>query len=90
MDDRSRYRDHMKATIEIDDELMERLRQLARERNQPMRSLLEEALRRLIDDYAREGPRPPFHFTTFRGTGYTPEVMPQQALTMANDRGGRD
>ena len=55
-----------------------------------MRSLLEEALRRLIDDYAREEPRPPFQFTTFRGTGYTPGVTPQQALTMANDRGGSD
>ena len=80
----------MKTTVEIGDELMKRVRQLARERNEPMRSLLEEALRRLIDDYAREAPRPPFRFTTFRGTGYTPGVTPQQALTMANDRGGSD
>jgi len=81
---------HMKTTVEIGDELMTRVRQLARERNETMRSLLEEALRRLIDDYAREEPRPPFHFTTFRGTGYTPGVTPEQALMMANDRGGSD
>lgn len=81
----------MKTTVEIGDELMTRIRQLARERNEPMRSLLEEALRRLIDDYARDEPRrPPFHFTTFRGTGYAPGVTPEQALTMANDRGGSD
>ncbi|HSU34821.1 MAG TPA: hypothetical protein VLJ88_04100 [Propionibacteriaceae bacterium] len=80
----------MKTTVEIGDELMTRVRQLARERNEPMRSLLEEALRRLIDDYARDEPRPPLHFTTFRGTGYAPGVTPQQALTMANDRGGSD
>jgi hypothetical protein len=78
----------MKTTVEISDELMKQVKQIARERNEPMRSLLEEALRRLIDEYTREEPRRPFRFTTFRGTGYAPGITPQQALEMANDRGG--
>ena len=78
----------MKTTVEISDELLLRVKKVARERNEPMRSLLEEALRRLLDDYGREEPPRPFHFPTFRGTGYAPGITPQQALEMANDRGG--
>ena len=78
---------HMKTTVEISDELLLQVKQVARERNEPMRSLLEEALRRLLDDYTRAQPRRPFHLTTFRGTGMAEGMTPQRALEIANDRG---
>ena len=80
---------HMKTTVEISDELLLKVKRLARERDESMRSLLEEALRRLLDDYER-GPaeRPAFHITTFRGDGMVEGMTPQRALELANDRGG--
>jgi hypothetical protein len=79
---------HMKTTVEISDELLRQVKQIARERDEPMRSLLEEALRRLLDDYTRAQPRRPFHLTTFHGTGMAEGMTPQRALEIANDRGG--
>ena len=78
----------IKTTVEIGDELLLEVKRVARERNQPMRSLLEEALRRLLDDYQRDQPSRPFHFTTVRGGGMVEGMTPQRALELANDRGG--
>jgi hypothetical protein len=79
---------HMKTTVEISDELLLQVKQVAGERNESMRSLLEEALRRFLEEYRRAQPRRPFHLTTFRGTGMAPGMTPQRALELANDRGG--
>ena len=79
---------HMKTTVEISDELLSQVKRVARERNEPMRSLLEEALRRLLDDYERAQPERTFHLTTFRGDGMVEGMTPQRALELANDRGG--
>jgi len=54
----------------------------------PMRSLLEEALRRLLDDYGRAQPRQPFRITTFGGDGMVDGMSEQHALELSNDRGG--
>ena len=78
----------MKTTVEISDELLLQVKRVARERNEPMRSLLEEALRRLLDDYERAQAKRPFHFTTVRGGGMVEGMTPQRALEIANDRGG--
>ena len=77
----------MKTTVEISDELLLEVKRVARERNEPMRSLLEEALRRFLDDHMRPEPQPDFHFTTVEG-GMVPGMTIQRALELANDRGG--
>jgi hypothetical protein len=81
---------HMKTTVEISDELHRQVRQVARERGESMRSLLEEALRRLLDDHARTPSRRSFRLTTFPGTGMAEGTTPQQALEIANIRGGSE
>jgi Bacterial antitoxin of type II TA system, VapB len=80
--------DHMKTTVEINDALMSEARQLAEKRGETMRSLLEEALRRLIAAYDSEeaGP-PPFEFTVVDGGGLVDGVTPASWLEIANERG---
>ena len=41
---------HMKTTVDIADSLFERARSYARRRGRPLRSLIEEALRRVLDE----------------------------------------
>lgn len=41
----------MKTTVEISDELMREVKLLAAQRGMPVRSLLEEALRKLLDEH---------------------------------------
>lgn len=41
---------HMRTTIELPDSLYGRLKKLARERGVPVRELVEEALRRLLEE----------------------------------------
>ena len=69
---------HMKTTVEISDELLLQVKRIARERNEPMRTLLEEALRRFLDDYSRPQPHPDFTFTTVEG-GMVPGMTIQRA-----------
>lgn len=45
----------MKTTVEIPDDLYQRLRVLAAEQNTTFRSLLEEALRRVLEEHQRAG-----------------------------------
>lgn len=60
---------HMKTTIEINDALLLRAKQLAAERRQTLKSVLEAALRQFLD--ASTEPQPPFRLRkhTFRGRG---------------------
>ncbi len=60
---------HMKTTIEINDALLARAKQLASERRQSLRSILETALRQFLD--ASTEPQLPFRLRkhTFRGRG---------------------
>jgi hypothetical protein len=42
----------MKTTVEISDALLARAKRLAQKTNQPVRALIEEGLRRVLDDAA--------------------------------------
>jgi Bacterial antitoxin of type II TA system, VapB len=78
----------MKTTVEINDSLMIEARRLAETRGETMRSLLEEALRRLIDAYEAEETAPaPFELTVVDGDGLIEGVTPASWLEIANDRG---
>ena len=48
---------HMKTTIEVSDPLLEEARQVARREGSTLRSLVEEGLRRVLDEHRQ---RPPF------------------------------
>jgi hypothetical protein len=79
---------HMKTTVEINDALMLEARRLAEARGETMRSILEEALRRLIADYDSEEPGPPpFELTVVDGDGLVEGVTPASWLEIANERG---
>jgi hypothetical protein len=79
---------HMKTTVEINDALMSDVRRVAARRGETMRSLLEEALRRLIADYDSEEIAPPsFELTVVDGDGLIEGVTPASWLDIANDRG---
>lgn len=60
---------HMKTTIDINDALLSRAKQLAAERQQSLKSILETALRQFLDATAE--PKPPFRLRkhTFCGRG---------------------
>jgi hypothetical protein len=60
----------MKTTIEINDALFQRAKQLAVERNVSLKTVVESALRGYLDE-ATQGPRPPFKLRkhTFGGRG---------------------
>jgi hypothetical protein len=79
---------HMKTTVEINDALMSDVRRVAESRGETMRSLLEEALRRLIADYDSEATAPPsFELTVVDGDGLIEGVTPASWLDLANERG---
>lgn len=60
---------HMKTTLEINDTLMVRAKQLAAKRQQTLKSILETALRQFLD--ANDEPLAPFKLRkrSFRGNG---------------------
>jgi hypothetical protein len=63
---------HMKTTIDIADPLLRRAKQLAARRNTTLKAVIEEALRRVLQEGARS-PRPQTLRThTFRGRGLQP------------------
>jgi hypothetical protein len=79
---------HMKTTVEINDALMSDVRRLAQRRGETMRSLLEEALRRLIASYdSAETAVPAFELTVVDGDGLVEGVTPASWLEIANERG---
>lgn len=62
----------MKTTIEIQDELFERGKALARRENSTLRALVEEGLRLAIQARTRR-PNRSFAVQAFQGDGLTPE-----------------
>jgi hypothetical protein len=59
----------MKTTIDIADPLLRRAKKLAAQRNTTLRMVIEEALRRTLDEEARVHPPVPLRTHTFRGRG---------------------
>lgn len=65
---------HMKTTIEIADDLLERARRQARRENKTLREIVEEALRRQLSADSSSGAfRLKRH--TFKGKGLQPGIM---------------
>ena len=62
----------MKTTIEISDGLLLQAKQLAREKGQTLRSLVEDGLTRVLEERARQT-RPPVQPVVFGGNGLNPE-----------------
>jgi hypothetical protein len=67
----------MKTTVEIPDALFERARRHARRRGRPLRSLIEEALRRVLEE---ESGRPPYRLPD-RSAGEEGAPNPLEALS---------
>ncbi len=63
---------HMKTTIEIPGPLLEEAKRLATREGTTLKSLLEEALRRLLAE-RRKATRFKLRRASFKGDGYTPE-----------------
>lgn len=60
---------HMKTTVDINDTLLLQARQLAAKQQRTLKSILETALRQLLETHTEE--KPPFKLRkhTFRGNG---------------------
>ncbi len=64
---------HMKTTVEISDPVLNKAKQLAAAEGTTLKALLEEALRRVIDDHEQRGDFR-LRSASFRGSGMRPEV----------------
>lgn len=64
----------MKTTIDIADSLAREARKAARRRGTTLRALVEEGLRRVLENEAAARPRRPFRMVTFQGRGTQPGV----------------
>ncbi|PZO58567.1 MAG: DUF2191 domain-containing protein [Phormidesmis priestleyi] len=66
---------HMKTTIDINDALIARAKQLAQKRQQTLKSILELALRQFLEN--NETPKTPFQLRkrTFCGQGLQPDIQ---------------
>jgi hypothetical protein len=71
----------MKTTIDIPAPLLERTREHAREQNRTVKSLVEEALQRLLDEHAAR-PKRVLRDASVGGQGLTPEYQ-QKGITAA-------
>ena len=65
---------HMKTTVEISDALLAEARKLAARERTTVRTLIEQGLRRVIEE--RRGAKQPFRLrkASFRGRGLAPEA----------------
>lgn len=65
---------HMKTTIDINDALVAQAKELARERQQMLKSIIEAALRQFLE--TNEAKKEPFRLRkrTFRGQGLQPDI----------------
>jgi hypothetical protein len=63
---------HMKTTIELQDDLLERSKRAARREGITLRALIEEGLRLALKARERRV-RSPYRMRTFQGDGLTPE-----------------
>jgi hypothetical protein len=60
---------HMKTTIDIADPLLRRAKQLAARRHTTLKAIMEEALRRTLNEESRAPAPEPLRTHTFRGRG---------------------
>lgn len=77
---------HMKTTLVIDDQLMRRLKEEAARRGATMSSLVEDALRQLLDALDGESPAVP-DLPAFAGGRFTVDVADREALDAVLDEG---
>ena len=70
---------HMKTTVEISDALLRAAKQRARARGVTLRTLIEEGLRRVLDEWPEAAP---FRLrrASFKGEGRTPEAASWEAV----------
>ena len=65
---------HMKTTIEVQDDLLERSKRLARQEGTTLRAVIEEGLQLALRARAQQE-RQPFAVRPFEGDGLTPEFQ---------------
>ena len=65
---------HMKTTIEVQDDLLERSKRLARQEGTTLRAVIEEGLQLALRARAQRR-RQPFALQPFAGDGLTPEFQ---------------
>jgi hypothetical protein len=63
---------HMKTTVELPDDLLERSKAVARRENSTLKALIEEGLRLALQARKRK-PSVPFALQPFHGDGLSPE-----------------
>ena len=79
-----RYRTDMKTTLVLDDALVERVRERARERGVSMSSVVEEAIVRMLAEKATLE-RPPLDLPSFDSGGYLVDITDRNAMYDAMD-----
>jgi Arc/MetJ family transcription regulator len=72
----------MKTTVDINDALLQQAKQLAAEREQTLKSILEAALRKFLDD--NHAASTPFKLRkhSFQGRGLQPDLKPADWATI--------
>lgn len=81
----------MRTTVILPDDLMERVKQAARDQGRTMTSFLEDALRRRLEELRHETPRDPFVFEPFippDGSGLLPGIDPHDNGSMLDAADG--
>src|SRR5699024_5437017 len=73
----------MKTTIDIPDEVMRRVREVARQRGTTMRELMLEGLRNELERDVEEMPPTDFVFTAVDGDGRSPEIAADEVIDVA-------
>jgi predicted transcriptional regulator len=63
----------VKTTIEVQDDLLERAKRVARREGTTLRVLIEEGIRLALKTRQRRTAAAPFRMRTFEGEGLTPE-----------------
>lgn len=66
---------HMKTTVELSDDLLQRSRRLAQREGSTLRALLEDGLRLALKARERSAPAAPFQMLTFEGDGLSEEYQ---------------
>ena len=77
---------HMKTTLNIDDSVMQRLREEAARRGRTMSELVEAGLRRVLDETEPEAPRAHEPLPQWRSGGSYVDVADRDALAERMDR----